>query len=98
MTTPQLERHIRQLAKDSAKVFFTDHALDRMLSRQVSDFQVLECLRQGSMERPAVIDRRTGDLKCRMEHFGTIRNLSVVVALNDDDPDALVVTVMTRTR
>jgi hypothetical protein len=33
-----------------------------------------------------------------MEHFGSARNLSVVVALDDHDPDLLVVTVITRNR
>ena len=43
-------------------------------------------------------DRKTGSLKCRMEHFGTNRNISVVVALDESDPDAIVVTVMVNAR
>lgn len=69
-----------------------------MLERRVSDFEVIECLRQGVIQRPPLIDRKTGDLKCRMESFGSSRNLSVVVALCDEDPDLLVVTVMSRVR
>ena len=34
----------------------------------------------------------------RMAHFGSARNLSVVVALDEQDPDLLVVTVITHTR
>jgi len=33
-----------------------------------------------------------------MEHFGPARNLSVVVELDDREPDLLVVTVFTRVR
>jgi hypothetical protein len=34
----------------------------------------------------------------RMEHFGSARNLSVVVGLDEHDPDLLVVTVITQAR
>jgi hypothetical protein len=33
-----------------------------------------------------------------MEHFGSVRNLAVAVALDDTDPDLVVVTVMMRRR
>lgn len=94
----QLQNHIRQTAKDSSKVFFTEHACIRMLSRFVSDHEVMHCLQSGLIERPATIDRKHDVVKCRMEHFGSSRNLAVVVALDNADPDLVVVTVMTRTR
>lgn len=98
MSNLRLQAHIRHVAKDSSQVFFTRHAHDRMMQRAVSDIQVLECLRSGLMQRPAQIDQFTGAVKCRMEHFGSARNLAVVVGLEDSNPDLLVVTVMTRTR
>lgn len=98
MTNVQLQAHIRRMAKDSARVFFTEHAYERMARRSVSDWEVFVCLRQGVIERPPVQDRLKGTLKCTMEHFGSVRNLAVVVALDDEDPDVIVVTVMTRTR
>ena len=96
MTNVQLQKHIRTLAKNSDCVYFSQHAYDRMAARNVTDAEVFECLRNGLIERPPVRDRKTGDLKCRLEHFGTNRNISVVVALCDEDPDAIVVTVMTK--
>jgi len=69
-----------------------------MLQRSVSDFQVLECLRSGLIQRPAQVDPASRAVKCRMENFGSARNLAVVVGLDDQDPDLVVVTVMTRTR
>jgi hypothetical protein len=33
-----------------------------------------------------------------MEHFGPSRNVAVVAALDETNPDVVVVTVMTRTR
>lgn len=98
MTNGQLQAHIRRLAKDSARVVFVAHAHERMLQRAVSDWEVFECLRDGVLQRPPRLDRKTGSLRCRMEHFGTGRNLAVIVALDDNDPDLIVVTVMTRTR
>ncbi len=96
MTNVQLQKHIRTLAKNSDSVYLSEHAQDRMAARGVTDVQVMDCLRNGVMQRPPVRDKKTGDLKCRMDHFGTNRNISVVVALDDDDPDAIVVTVMTK--
>ena len=98
MTNVQLQKHIRTLAKNSDSIFLSEHAQDRMASRGVTDVQVFECLRNGLIERPPVRDRKTGDLKCRMEHFGTNRNISVIVALDDTNPDAIVVTVMTKAK
>lgn len=98
MSNVQLQAHIRRLAKDSSRVVFVPHAYERMQQRAVSDWEVFECLRNGVVERPPVLDSKTGSLRCRMEHFGTGRNLAVVVALDDEDPDVIVVTVMTKTR
>lgn len=94
----EIERHIRGVASDSSRVFITQHAQDRMGQRRVTDIEVIECLRRGSIQRPPKLNRATGDLKCRMEHFGPSRNIAVVVALNDLDPDLIVVTVISRTR
>ena len=52
MTNAELQKRIRLLAKNSAKVFFTAHVLDRMLLRGVSDIEVLDCLRGGVIQRP----------------------------------------------
>jgi hypothetical protein len=90
--------HVRALAADSGKVFITEHARDRMLERGISDLEVIDCLRHGVIQRPSQMDRKTGHLKCRMEHFGPSRNVAVVAALDEANPDVVVVTVMTRTR
>lgn len=94
----QIQAHIRRIAKNSSHVFFTRHALERMKQRTISDVQVLDCLRNGVIQRPPTEDVNNGFLKCRMEHFGSARNLAVVVGLDPNDPDLLIVTVMTNTR
>ena len=98
LTNAELQRFVRALAVDSAKVFITEHARDRMQERGVTDLEVIECLRRGVIQRPPQLDRKTGHLKCRVEHFGPSRNLAVMAALDDLHPDVVVVTVMTRMR
>ncbi len=98
MSNVQLQTYIRRLAQDSSRVFFLDHAILRMRERGVNDMAVFMCLREGLIQRPARTDKKTGELRARMEHFGSARNLSVVVALDEQDPDLLVVTVITRMR
>jgi len=98
MTNSQLQAHIRRSAKDSSRVVFVPHAHERMIQRSVSDWEVFECLRSGVIQRPPTLDKKTGSLRCRMEHFGAGRNLAVIAALDDEDLDVIVVTVMTKTR
>ena len=96
MSNLQLQAHIRRTAQDSARVVIASHALARMEQRSVIDWEVYACLKMGIIERPPRRDRLRGTLKCTMEHFGSGRNLAVAVALDDADPDLVVVTVMTR--
>ncbi len=98
MTNAQLQARVRLLAQDSGCVFILDHAQLRMQERRVNDLEVLACLRHGIVQRPAKVNEKTGEVRVRMDHYGSARNLSVVVELSDADPDVLVVTVMTRVR
>jgi hypothetical protein len=95
MTNSQLQARVRRLAQDSGCVFILDHAQLRMQERRVNDLEVLACLRHGIVQRPAKVNEKTGEVRVRMDHFGSARNLSVVVELSDADPDVL---VMTRVR
>ena len=49
MSQPQLQRHIRWLARDSASVMFTEHVLVRMRQRRILQIEVLDVLRQGRL-------------------------------------------------
>ncbi len=93
-TKLQLQRHIREVARNSAAVFVTVHAKQRMAQRKVLLNEVLECLRQGVIHLEPEADLKTGDLICRMERYVCGRNLAACVALDDDDPDLIVVTVL----
>jgi hypothetical protein len=98
MTNAQLQARVRRLAQDSGCVFILEHAQLRMQERRVNDMEVLMCLREGVVQRPAKVDNKTGTVRVRLDHFGSARNLSVVAELSDLDPDVLVITVMMRVR
>lgn len=98
MTNAQLQARVHRLAQYSGCVFILEHAQLRMQERRVNDLEVLICLREGVVQRPAKVNRKTGEVRVRLDHFGSSRNLSVVVELSDLEPDVLVVTVMTQVR
>ena len=90
----QLQRHIRQVAKDTSRVVITRHARGRMRERTVLQDEVYECLRLGVIGLTPEPDLKTGSLVCRMERYVCGRNIATCVALDDDDPDLIVVTVL----
>ena len=90
----QLAKHIRMLSRITESVVFTTPALQRMRLRRVLDAEVYDCLRRGKIMLPPEEDMKTGNLVCRMECYGSSRNLAVCVALDDADPSLIVVTVL----
>ena len=90
---PQLEKHIRLLARDTASIVILPHAKVRMRTRKVTVHEVYEVLRQGCMHRPPEPNPAKGSLECRMERYVAGRNCAVVVALGDANPNLLIVTV-----
>lgn len=94
LSKAQVERLIRTIAGDGSRVFITVHAQQRMRQRRVPREVVLEVLRMGRLVRVPEFNPRRGSLECRMERYCTGRQLAVVVAISDDDPDLLVITVI----
>jgi len=94
LSKSQIERLIRAIAVDDRRVFITQHAEARMRQRHVAREIVLEVLRQGRLVRTPEPNLRWGSLECRMERFTTGRQIAVVTAISDDDPDLLVITVI----
>lgn len=90
----QLQKHIRALSANTSRVFITAHAKSRMRSRRISINEVYECLRNGVIKRAPEPNPSKGSLECRMERYVAGCECAVVVALDDDNPDVLVVTVM----
>ena len=96
LSMPQLEKHIRALAADEANVTISSHARQRMADRDIQPIELFECLRKGRIRQPAEPDFALGSLECRMECFVAGRTVVACVAVSDDYPDTIVVTVMTR--
>lgn len=94
MSQIQLQRHIRKTAARTESIFLTAHAKQRMQERDVLMTEVIECLRRGGLPTPPEEDMKTGQLICRMTWYGSGRNLVVCVALDDEDPHMIVVTVI----
>lgn len=93
LTNRQIASHIKAVAKDSAKVFLTAHAKKRMKDRKITVSLVYECLRSGRIVQEPEPNLAKGSLECRMEHYCAGKNCCVVVALCDEDPDLICVTV-----
>jgi hypothetical protein len=89
----QIQRLIRSAAADSANVYLTAHAKKRMRERHVTMACVLDCLRNGEIQRPPVEHAVKGSLECRMERYFAGTHVAAVVALQDEDPGVIVVTV-----
>lgn len=89
----QIQAHIRAAAANTANIVITVHAAARMKKRRIGIVEVYDCLRNGMIVRPPQINAKHGTLECRMERWCGGRNLSAVIALDDADPDLVVVTV-----
>ncbi|MDK9713940.1 MAG: DUF4258 domain-containing protein [Sulfuritalea sp.] len=90
----QYQRFIRETAKDCARVVFTAHAEQRMRLRRISHAMALEVLRKGLLRRTPEPNMRHGTMECRMEYYVAGRNLGVVSAVVEADPDLVVITAM----
>lgn len=73
---------------------YTTHARIQMRKRHVLDTEIYHCLRKGKILLESEEDMKTGHLICRMECHGASRNLAVCIALDETDPDLIVVTVI----
>ena len=94
LSAQQIERFIGEAAQDGPRILFTRHARLRMLQRHVSRAMVRDVLRRGRLARVPEPNLRFGSLECRMERYVAGRQIAVVVALANDNPFVLVVTVI----
>lgn len=89
----QLAKRIRIAAKVTANVVITIHVKTQMKKRKVTTSMVYECLRLGQMLRVPEENLKFGTLECRMERYCAGCNCTVIVALDDQYPDLVCVTV-----
>ena len=90
----QLQGLIRSIAADSARVYFTNHARARMRLRHVTQEIVIEVLQHGKLAGIPEPNAVRGSLECWMERYCTGRQIRVVAAISDENPDLVVVTVI----
>lgn len=77
-----LEKLVHELAADSRKVKFTDHALDRMEERDISMREAYEVLTRGTLSGPIDAGRGTDELKCKLTRsFKGRRDIGVVTVV-----------------
>ena len=55
--------------------------------------EVFECIRNGTIRRAPEVSKDSQSLECRVERYVAGRELAVVVALCDEDPSIVLVTV-----
>ena len=91
---PQLERHIRRIVEQPARILWTRHAKQRMRQRRISLEDALECLRRGRIDLPPEVDLPSARLMCRLRWYGAERDVQVCVGLDDKDPELIVVSVI----
>jgi citrate lyase gamma subunit len=89
----QLARRIRNTAKVTANVVMTSHVKQQMRTRKVTASMVYECLRNGQITRVPEENAEKGTLECRMERYCAGCQCTVIVALDEDYPDLVCVTV-----
>lgn len=89
----QLQKHVRTVAKNTAAIIILPHAKSRMKTRKVNVQEVFEVLREGCIHQRPEPNLAKGSLECRMERYIAGRDCAVVVALSDENPNLLVVTV-----
>lgn len=89
----QLTKQIQLAAKLTKNVIVTTHAKTRMRERKVTMQMVYECLRQGQMRRRPEENVEYGTLECRMERYCAGCDCTLIVALQDENPDLICVTV-----
>ena len=94
LSIAQLEKLIHERAKQPMQVSLTVHALARMKERHVLRSEVFEVLESGRMRRPGEPNPARGSLECRLQRFVSGRELAVVAAVSDDDPQVIVVTAI----
>lgn len=91
---PQLEKYIRATSSDTTKILFLPHVNAQMRKRKITMDMALETLRRGKINLQPEIDNNTGDLKCRMEFYVAGKNVKLVIAISDTDPNLVLVTAI----
>ena len=78
------KRILKEIAKESSRVFFTDHAEKRMKERKIIRTQVLRCLQYGEFSEEPYLDIK-GNWKFTIGTFSAGEHLTVVAAFERNE-------------
>jgi len=88
------KRMLTDIAKDSGRVFISDHAEKRMKKRNITRAQVMKCLKHGIItEGPSRGIK--GNWELRIETLSAGDPIAVVAALDKDNKGNLIVVITT---
>ncbi|MDT8383098.1 MAG: DUF4258 domain-containing protein [Gammaproteobacteria bacterium] len=94
LTPESARRVISDIAKTSGRVFFTDHAEERMQERQITRAQVLRCLRSGRIiEGPAKGQNDDWTFLMEVISAGDIIKTAAALGFDSDGNRIVVITV-----
>ena len=94
LDSSRAQQILREIAEDSGRVFFTNHAEQRMLARHITRTQVLRCLKHGKLvEGPARDPHGKWLLTTEVLSAGDV--VKVVAALDSDSSGNLVLVITT---
>jgi hypothetical protein len=83
---------VREIAKDSARVFFRPHAEARMRQRRITRTQVLRCLAYGGVAEGPGRDVK-GNWTMTLEVLSAGELVTVVAALDRDEAGDMIVVI-----
>ncbi len=92
MNDVQAKNIILQCLKQSERIFFSNHAKERMQQRLISDTEVNSALKHGRIIESACQTPR-GSYKTTLESYEAGRNIQVAVAINSNDSGECLVIV-----
>jgi hypothetical protein len=87
---------VRAAAKNSANVFFTEHARQRMRRRQITVTQVMRCLLHGRISEGPASDLKKGGWKVTMEHYSAGEAIGIAVGIESVTASAVAVITVFR--
>ena len=97
MTSTQIMRYVKEQAKDEINIVLTKHTRwERMGERRIGPADIASVLRRGRMIRePEPGKDYPNEMKCRFQHTDhDLKPISVEVAISDDDPSLIIITVI----
>jgi len=83
MTGVNAKDLIASITKDSSRIFFSDHALERLEERNISNKQAITCIKHGFISE-GPYQALNGDWKVNLSSVSAGDHLTVAIAFGKD--------------